>query len=321
MNSAMNKPLLFYRCLAKDVFDKKILRKTISYKNLSSHIGNRKMLSPLETHTLIANAIQQNRPFFVGRLGGYELSAMIQYLEHRLTLNAPVTKHLIHNAGLFNIRQTTLEQFARLYFQSCGELDIIGRHWNGMENYVISAYAPKAKITDMFFIEPYFPNVESVWTKSLQGKNVLVIHPFENSIQRQYQKRTLLFENPDILPEFHLITLKAVQTIGNNSDNRFSDWFEALDYMYQKAMQYDFDVALVGCGAYGFPLSAKLKQQGKTVIHLGGALQILFGIKGKRWETLPDFDYVRNLFNDNWIYPSKEETVSGADSIENGCYW
>ena len=232
MNFAMNKPLLFYRCLAKDVFDKKILRKTISYKNLSSHIGNRKMLSPLETHTFIANAIQQNRPFFVGRLGGYELSAMIQYLEHRLTLNAPVTKHLIHNAGLFNIRQTTLEQFARLYFQSCGELDIIGRHWNGMENYVISAYAPKAKITDMFFIEPYFPNVKSVWTKSLQGKNVLVIHPFENSIQRQYQKRTLLFFFFFILKEFNLINLFEFQTIGNHSFKRLSVCFVFFLYIF-----------------------------------------------------------------------------------------
>ena len=317
----MKEPLLFYRFLAKDVLDKKVLRKTVSYKTLSQHIGKRKMLTPQQTHSLIRNAITENRPFFAGRFGGYELSATIQYLEKRLTVNAPVTRQLIHNAGLFNVNTDVLKDFARLYLNSCGELDVIGRHWNGMENYVISACTPKAKITDMFFIEPYFPNVASVWTKSLQGKNVLVIHPFENSIQQQYQKRTLLFQNPDILPEFHLVTLKAVQTIGNHSDNRFSTWFDALDYMYQQAMQYNFDVALVGCGAYGFPLSARLRQQGKTVIHLGGALQILFGIKGKRWETLSDFAYVRNLFNENWIYPSKEETVSGADSIENRCYW
>ena len=45
-------------------------------------------------------------------------------------------------------------------------------------------------------------------------------------------------------------------------------------------MKFDFDVALIGCGAYGFPLAAKLKTAGKQAIHLGGVLQALFGIKG-----------------------------------------
>ena len=49
-------------------------------------------------------------------------------------------------------------------------------------------------------------------------------------------------------------------------------------------MKIDFDVAIIGCGAYGFPLAAKLKQAGKQAIHLAGATQLLFGIKGKRWE-------------------------------------
>lgn len=41
----------------------------------------------------------------------------------------------------------------------------------------------------------------------------------------------------------------------------------------------DYDIALIGCGAYGFPLAAHIKRSGKKAIHLGGALQLLFGIK------------------------------------------
>ena len=49
----------------------------------------------------------------------------------------------------------------------------------------------------------------------LRGKKVLVIHPFAETIQHQYeQKRTLLFKNPDVLPEFQLETIKAVQSLG-----------------------------------------------------------------------------------------------------------
>jgi len=54
-----------------------------------------------------------------------------------------------------------------------------------------------------------------------------------------------------------LLTLKAVQTIANTKDDRFDTWFDALDYMYNEALKLDFDVALIGCGAYGYPLAAK----------------------------------------------------------------
>ncbi len=114
---------------------------------------------------------------------------------------------------------------------------------------------------------------------------MLVIHPFENTIRKQYEKKDLLFENPDVLPDFKLLTLKAVQSIGNKS-NGFGDWFEALDFMYDEALKRDFDVAILGCGAYGLPLAARLKQAGKQVIHLGGSVQILFGIKRNRWDTI-----------------------------------
>ena len=115
------------------------------------------------------------------------------------------------------------------------------------------------------------------------GKKVLVIHPFEDSIKKQYEKnRTHIFERiydaDDILPEFELITLKAVQTLAGEHDSRFATWFEALNWMIEQCKKIEFDVAIIGCGAYGFPLAAELKRMGKTAIHLGGATQIVFGI-------------------------------------------
>ena len=44
--------------------------------------------------------------------------------------------------------------------------------------------------------------------------------------------------------------------------------------------QTDYDIALIGCGAYGFPLAAHAKRMGKQAIHMGGSLQLLFGIRG-----------------------------------------
>ena len=163
------------------------------------------------------------------------------------------------------------------------------------------------------------------WTKALKGKKVLVVHPFADSILKQYAIRDRLFpKNPDILPEFELKVLKAVQTLGYEDPN-FKDWFEALDYMKKEIDKVDYDVCLLGCGAYGFPLAAHCKRQGKQAIHLGGILQLLFGIKGKRWETDPgyikDFPYASTYYNEYWVRASTAETPQKANEVENGCYW
>jgi len=118
-----------------------------------------------------------------------------------------------------------------------------------------------------------------------------------------------------------LKTIKAVQTIAGTVDPRFSAWFDALEYMYQEAMKTEFDVALIGCGAYGFPLAARLKASGKKAIHMGGMLQILFGIKGARWETVSAFEYVKKLFNEHWIYPLDTDRVEHSEKVEDNCYW
>ena len=110
----------------------------------------------------------------------------------------------------------------------------------------------------------------------------------------QYKKRTLLFKT-NRLPSFDLKTVKAVQSIAGNK-TAFKDWFDALDYMKSQIDSIDYDVCLIGAGAYGFPLAAHVKRSGKKAIHIGGSLQLLFGIRGKRWEK---DDYHENLITKN----------------------
>jgi glycerol-3-phosphate dehydrogenase len=59
----------------------------------------------------------------------------------------------------------------------------------------------------------------------------------------------------------------------------------------KRSTKKDYDVALIGCGAYGLPLASHVKRKGKQSIHLGGGLQLLFGIKGKRWDDNPEVKY------------------------------
>jgi hypothetical protein len=88
--------------------------------------------------------------------------------------------------------------------------------------------------------------------------------------------------------------------------------------MEEQIGQADFDIAIIGCGAYGFPLAAHVKRMGKKAVHLGGATQILFGIRGKRWDSLPA---IAQLMNEHWVRPHFSEIPPGGDAVEDGCYW
>jgi hypothetical protein len=122
--------------------------------------------------------------------------------------------------------------------------------------------------------------------------------------------------------------VQAVQSLGGYNKG-FETWFDALDWMKSEMDKEEYDIALIGCGAYGFPLAAHAKRTGHQAVHLGGALQLLFGIRGKRWEKdcfvsdasgRPIFTY-SSLFNPYWVRPSLDETPQTASSVEGATYW
>lgn len=214
------------------------------------------------------------------------------------------------NAGFFPKDKELIVRFAKLLREDMKDLDILAS-WQPNEHFFHEELneAKKIKLIDL---EPFHHT--DPWTKALAGKKVLVIHPYEDSIRHQWEVRDNLFPTRDYLPEFDLQILKAVQTIAGTK-SQFGTWFDALDYMKSEINKRDFDIALIGCGAYGFHLAAHVKRIGKKAVHLGGMLQIMFGIMGKRWEGKYPF------VNEHWIHPLQSDIVANSSSIENGCYW
>ena len=84
----------------------------------------------------------------------------------------------------------------------------------------------------------------------------------------------------------------------------------------------DFDIALLGCGGYGLPLCNYIKKDlKKSAIYIGGGLQLLFGVMGKRWENREDWKKIIRENNTKFIKPSNEERCNNLYTIEGGCYW
>jgi len=292
-----------------------------------------------EASDLIYDVLSKDKPCMICRFGSVELSTALTYLTiHDKSKkycskifdflsgktdppfwSSYVKRSLCNNAGFFSLDKVLseqhLEKFSELYLDCMQNVDILGS-WLCYEEQVKERML-NAKYVPLELLEPY--NNSLPWSRILKGKKVLVIHPFSDTIKQQYKNREKLFKNQDVLPDFHLETIKAVQSIAGNIPEEYSNWFEALDGMKKQISQKDFDIALVGCGAYGFPLAAYVKDIGKKSVHFGGALQILFGIKGRRWEV--EYDYDKIFYNDFWVYPAATDKPQNYKNIENGCYW
>jgi len=273
---------------------------------------------------IIIGALSSEKPIMISRYGATELNATLNYKKkHPLSflrsicpfwIGERTKKNMINLSGFFPSNDKTLSQFSDLIYRITSDIDILGT-WIGNENLM-----PLSKECIKIFlprIEPFWSR--KPWTKCLEGKKIVVIHPFTESIKQQYNKRELLFANKDILPEFASLTvIKAVQSLGGET-NGFASWFDALQYMEDEIDKVDYDVALIGCGAYGMPLAAHCKKMGKKAVHLGGSLQLLFGIRGNRWET--EQDIYMQFMNEHWVRPLESERPAGAQNVENACYW
>jgi hypothetical protein len=288
-----------------------------------------------EASDLIKSKISDDEPRMICRFGSAELSATITYL------NATSGKSILrksldyiindtepfwwednlrdamrNNAGFFPTTDDSLAAFGSRMIDDIQNIDVLGSVcFLRRQELELLGFMKRAFIVDLTDLEPYYH--KNPWSEALDGKVVLVIHPFEQSIQQQYRRRRLLFKDARVLPEFELKTLKSIQSIAGN-DVGFNTWFDALDCMCEKVAHTQFDVAIIGAGAYGLSLASHVKKLGKKSIQLGGATQILFGIKGKRWDERRFF---QELYNEYWIRPSFSEMPKNYQNIEGGCYW
>lgn len=288
-------------------------------------MNGKKVLSAYDGNLKLAEMIRSGKPFAAVRYGGTELSAYCAGKEYLLGLKKSVPQEIADSmqrqSGFFPNDTALVPKFTELFDDVSPEIDFVACYASMMENYMVSCHTSKQTVVaDNRSMEPYYFMGQELWTQALRGKRVLVIHPFDRTIRQQYQKRELLFADPNVLPEFELHTMRAVQTIVGTKDDRFDCWFDALDYMVEEALKIPFDIALIGCGAYGLPLACKLKRAGKQAIHIGGATQILFGIIGRRWEQ--NSKEISVLFNEYWVRPSQEETPEHKEKNEfGGAYW
>ena len=75
-----------------------------------------------------------------------------------------------------------------------------------------------------------------------------------------------------------------------DTQQKYSTVMDLFDFIMGKVVQKDFDVALIAAGGLSIPIASTIKNMGKIGIDLGGHLQFIFGVIGKRWRQLGELE-------------------------------
>ena len=281
----------------------------------------------IDANLRIMSALAGGEAFMAARLGRSEVRFLSKALLRRDLTTAELLVHRwIESKDLLwagkdgwfqdQLHSSTrrADEFLDLYLGAMLETDVLGS-WSPGED-LFSDFFPHVGIDSLAALEPW--RHPTPWSSSLQGKRVLVIHPFSKSIKTQYETvRENLFEDRNVLPSFTLTTLTPFMEGVRDPDSAL-DLVAQFDVLRNEMASKVSDVVIIGAGPLGFLLAAEAKRMGRVSIHLGGAAQLLFGIMGKRWEEMKDFGFE----NEFWIRPRRDETPKGFRAFyDRGAYW
>lgn len=269
-------------------------------------------------NTLIADELSSTRPFSVARLGRTEARLCGEnYFKKEyshLTL-----KQAQFNAGIYPVTPTILDSFAGVYLNSLKNCSLIG-YWATeyqlpLLSSCISHIPQRTSICFHHTLEPFFHAVP--WTSVLKSKKVLLISPFADAAKRNYDHRDKIFHNRLLLPDFDLIVLNSPVTNGLKPATTSASWQESFSIIVQSTDRIDFDIALVCAGSYSLPLVSHFAMRGQQALHIGGAMQLLFGFFGSRWSPYTSY---RNLYREEWLSHPYSSRPPVCHSVDSGDY-
>jgi hypothetical protein len=272
----------------------------------------------------IETALHENRGALIGRHGTIELTCAL-LMDKGYQVDEERLKTLERNAGIFPTDYVQI--WATEYSVAAALADCMAVGWYAplarSEIKYVQRLNPFSLKIPLRSLEPYYCPQAS-WLQALQGQHVCVVSSFADTIQKQITKLKDIWKDQSFFPDGIQWSLERSYyspPLAKGScgwPKWVASWKDAVDMMEEDVMATSAKIVLIGCGGLAMPLAARLKKRGKICIVLGGAIQILFGIKGKRWERHP---IISQLFNEHWVYPADEEVPDGAREVEGGCYW
>jgi hypothetical protein len=283
----------------------------------------------LKQNAAISRCLLSSAPCAIGKIGTTELLGL-EFFERTIRLSWPQAaswhrpaRRLYDCSGLFPVRKDIFYRWNDEYRAALKALDVVAQWQPGeifesvLEKKLIDQNCPhafRAGFNLLRFIHPTAP-----WVNDLAKLRWLVIHPFRQAILAQLPHLAELGVfldqvRPNLIQRAKDTRIISCPQFSYMVPPRHRDWFESLEDLKAQMERETFDIALVGAGAWSLPLVAHAKKLGRKGIHLGGALQLVFGIKGGRFDPA-------DIYNQAWIRPLPEEIPKDFKKMEQGAYW
>lgn len=275
-----------------------------------------------------------NIPFIIPRISGIETHSAVhfattngyQFAKHNGQQFHSMLNTMKNNAGIHITSVASMIKYSQMYlhsFQNCemyanwASYDNMGKSVSPCQEYIEKMYNIKTSIYALVY-DIYTFIQHRPWTLGLQGKRILFISPFEDSIREKIGIRKEIY-GIDLFPDCSILTLKPPMTQGHENSKQFDI---EIQQFHQKLVQIkdQYDIALVSAGGYGNIICDCIFQQGKSAIYVGGVLQMYWGIYGRRW-MVDRADILKLYMNQYWTVPKPHERPKGYMNIENSCYW
>lgn len=286
-----------------------------------------------EIFNCIQTALQKKEGALIGRNGTIELETLFFRL-YGSSPNQPypmsISRRIELHAGIWPSSKQSLDKWVFQMTESIRLCDVLVAGWyeplKEAERKLLDKTNTIAPRIPLRSLEPYYVEPDKRWTNLLAGQRVAVVTSFAQTVNEQIEKREEVwpsFTDSLLPPTVEWVPIQtgyapilAQGRCGWSSD--ITSWDVAVSSVVKQVVESKASIVLIGCGGLGMLIGVECKKRGIIAVVLGGATQVLFGIKGQRWSN---HSVISQLWNEAWTWPKQSETPQGASEVEGACYW
>jgi hypothetical protein len=285
--------------------------------------------------------INNNSGWFLNRLGGSDYDAVFEYYDadkniktFNINLHIKKTKEL---NGYFDkssneeiqkqIFLNYLEKMYDCYINSSAFTNAVGLIQNNFNNKPLNNFnkilCKNKQIIHYYYIEGIVDFIQD-FKIFAENKKILIVSPFSESIKYQtnIDRINNLIHNYTF-PNCTFLTYNTPITYNSENSDLINEvttdnWLEQCTKMECEISHIDFDIALLSCASYATCLGSFIStKMNKKSIYIGGILNVLFNIFGKRYDCTY-YNNINNLLYRIIAFETKKYlTFKGGKSLKN----
>lgn len=232
--------------------------------------------------------------------------------------------HGLKQEGVFPADPAFYRDFNRFYVPHLRNIDCLGVFYYPWELRIVKRHALPGKL--VYYGDQqtnlYGPGTpETCYLPYLRDRRILIVCPFAGILKERATKEIFegIYASVGKKQWFYPESVDALEFpygFSTATHERYETAIDLFGDIVSELEQRDFDVALIAAGGLAIPIASRVKSMGKVALDLGGHLQAVFGVLGKRHRN--------RIWSDNaWCIdmPSRYRPPEANEVCDAGAYW